>query len=378
VTADDRACDRVAAICAGCRQPIMRGLGGEAPGWYHPDARPHPGTRPAHGSVASADVWDADLAEKGRYALITIEHTPDGGTLLRGSRKGDGVFDLLRPLGWKPFASIGCLGLPNTRDKVAPRRRITTAKETLTSAGFEAVTVDIDDEIRDRATVLAAQGDRLDDRADRLSARADRHAGNADAAWRRADQISGAFEGGQPILVGHHSEKRARADQTRMHNAMSRSVEEDRAAQHAGQQAAAVGTHAAAAARPDATARRIEKQEKELRDLVKHLDGREPTTDYLMELTFSIVQLRDRIAYDRARVAAAIAAGEWVWHTPTTVHVGDVAYSHGGLSGVIAKVNKVTVAVWCNMPWPLPQRYTDLTRVVCTHTTEAGDGEEKS
>lgn len=303
---------------------------------------------------------------------LTISHSPEEGTLLTGSRKGDGVYEILvGNLGWRYFRSLRQIGLQGSRDKVAPRRRIADARTALEAAGF-TVDVEIDDTIRDRATVLADQAVRLEERADRLTERAGRHAANAEAAWRRSDQISGAFEGGQPILVGHHSERRARRDQERMHNAMARSVAEDAAANYAAGQASAVGAQAVQAAQPDATARRIEKQEKELRDLEKHLAGREPTTDYLFELVSTIAQLRDRIGYDRASVQAAIDAGTWVWHNASTVHVGDVVYSQGLGRGEIAKVNKVTIDVETgNMPWPLKQRYTQIRRVVCPHTTEA-------
>ncbi len=76
----------------------------------------------------------------------------------------------------------------------------------------------------------------------------------------------------------------------------------------------------------------------------------------------------DRLAYDRAQVQAAIDAGDWVWHNPSTVHVGDVVHTQGLGRGVIAKVNKVTIDVDTgHMPWPLKYRYTQIKRAVCTH-----------
>jgi hypothetical protein len=153
-----------------------------------------------------------------------------------------------------------------------------------------------------------------------------------------------------------------------MHNAMARSVAEDNTAAAVAERAAAIGSQAAHAARPDATARRIERLEKELRDAVKRLDGRAPTTDYLTQLTAEVAQLEQRIAHDRAQVQAAIDAGTWVWHNKGTVHIGDRVHCHGLTAGVIAKVNTVTVDVQTpHMPWPIKQRYTDILRVVCTH-----------
>lgn len=57
-----------------------------------------------------------------------------------------------------------------------------------------------------------------EERADRLRERADKAASEAAGRLRTADEIGKRFEFGQPILVGHHSEKRARRDQERMHD----------------------------------------------------------------------------------------------------------------------------------------------------------------
>lgn len=309
-------------------------------------------------------------------ATVEITHTPEDGTLLTGSRRGDGVWEVLRPLGWKPFSTIGCLGIPGMRDRVAPRARITTAKTALEAAGH-TVTVNIDDTVRDRGTVLAAQADRLDDRADRLNDRAGQHAANADAAYRRSDQISGAFEGGQPILVGHSSERRARRDRDRMHDAMARSVAEDKAAHHIGQQAAVVGRQAERSIRPDVTARRLVKLRKELADLDRITAGREPVTDAQHEWVARAAQLRDQIGYDQQQLDAAIAAGEWVLHTPKTVHIGDKVKCTGLGWGLIVKVNRTTVAVetpHTTPGWPLKQTFLDILQVKCVHAEVAGVG----
>jgi hypothetical protein len=68
------------------------------------------------------------------------------------------------------------------------------------------------------------QAERRADRQDRIDTRANRLRGDASAQFRRADQISERFYGGQPILVGHHSEKGARRDHARMDNAMRNGI----------------------------------------------------------------------------------------------------------------------------------------------------------
>jgi hypothetical protein len=52
---------------------------------------------------------------------ITITHSHEGGTLIEGSRKGDGVYDLLRGLhdNWRYFPSLRQIGLGQSRDNAA-------------------------------------------------------------------------------------------------------------------------------------------------------------------------------------------------------------------------------------------------------------------
>jgi hypothetical protein len=54
----------------------------------------------------------------------------------------------------------------------------------------------------------------------------------ADAACNRAHEIGQRFEFGQPILVGHHSERKARRDAERIDTSMGKAVEQTRLAQH--------------------------------------------------------------------------------------------------------------------------------------------------
>jgi hypothetical protein len=87
----------------------------------------------------------------------------------------------------------------------------------------------------------------MSDYEDRKQAKVDRFrdfAANArarsDAAYQTSHQISERFAGGQPILVGHHSEGRARRDQARMHGLMDRALAEDRSADYWERRARAV------------------------------------------------------------------------------------------------------------------------------------------
>lgn len=130
--------------------------------------------------------------------MITIKHNHEDGTLVYGTRKGDGVFDIIRKWengNFRFFPSLRMIGLRNSRDRVADRWAINAAAKALREAGFE-VTVEIDDEHRDHAQVLEDKAERLEDRRDALEAKAGRHAGAAAAAHERAHQISERFRRG--------------------------------------------------------------------------------------------------------------------------------------------------------------------------------------
>ncbi|MEV4472883.1 DUF3560 domain-containing protein [Nonomuraea sp. NPDC049504] len=324
--------------------------------------------------------------------MITIKHTHEDGTLVYGTSKGDGVYDIIRKWengNFKFFPSMArrglpCIGLRNSRDHVADRWAINAAAKALRAAGFE-VEVDIDDEPRDRAQVLADQADRLEDRRDALERKAERHAGEAAAAHERAEQIGERFAGGQPILVGHHSERGARRDQKRMHQAMRKSIDENDQAQETARRASAVGSNMRYSAKPSVTKRRIDNAINEIkrieRDLAgytrRHLDHHgnplfidqhEPASgDHRERLLARRAQLENQLEYDRAQLEVAKAAG-WIEWGPDNVHVGDlVEYWVRGRKRPVLKVNRKTVAVQSDYSWPDKVEFSKILSVECLH-----------
>lgn len=320
--------------------------------------------------------------------MIKIQHTHEDGTLIHGTRKGDGVYEIVKKWengGFKYFPSLRMLGLRNSRDRVANRWAINAAAEALRNAGFE-VEVEIDDNFRDRAQVLVDKTDRLEDRRDALEAKAGRHAGAASAAHDRAHQISERFAGGQPILVGHHSERSARADRKRMDQAMRKSIDENDKAQRATGRASAVGSQQRRSATPAVTARRVKTAESELRKIQKSLDGHTrrhldhagnpyyiekhdaATGDHREMLLARKAQLENQLEYDRAQLVAAAEAGEFIEYGPHNVHVGDlVTYWFRDRRRPVVKVNKVTVSVESGYSWPDKVKFTDILAVECPH-----------
>jgi hypothetical protein len=78
-------------------------------------------------------------------------------------------------------------------------------------------------------------------RRERLEDRAAKARAESSAQYERASAIGSAIPMGQPILVGHHSERRHRRDISRIDRAMSRSIEADAKAQRLEARAARVG-----------------------------------------------------------------------------------------------------------------------------------------
>ena len=72
--------------------------------------------------------------------------------------------------------------------------------------------------------------ERREAKADRLREWADKRDTKAKTGFKKADDIAGMIPFGQPILVGHHSEGRARRDQDRIQSGMRSGIENSRKA----------------------------------------------------------------------------------------------------------------------------------------------------
>lgn len=191
-------------------------------------------------------------------AELTITHTRTDGTLLDGSTtKGDGVNDLIRPYGFRWFRSLEQFGITRSRDREAQHWRINGAAAALREAGHQ-VTIEINED--DRRSFTEAEADRTQrsrDRADRYSDHAQRAAASSDARYAAARDIADSIPLGQPILVGHHSERRARRDVERMDSNMGKAVADGKRAEYWDQRAEAAEGYEAYRNDAQRTRRRI-------------------------------------------------------------------------------------------------------------------------
>lgn len=242
--------------------------------------------------------------------MLTLTHTHLDGTLLEGTSRGDGSAAALKPLGWRWSRNLEAWYVPRSRDTDGQQWRIKATVEALEAADFE-VTVDVDNTPRATADVHADKIARASARADALERKAARLESKSDAHYAAAKAITENIPFGQPIIVGHHSEARARRDAARVHSNMNKSIEAADAASEAARKAEA----ARANTRPESVetlVNRLEKLEADIRRCERL--GRNPQR---------LEHLREQHAYwtsvhDQYRVDGRVA-------DTTNVKVGDLA-----------------------------------------------------
>lgn len=109
-------------------------------------------------------------------------------------------------------------------------------------------------EIGDEDKSLVA---RAEERAERFADYSDKRKSDADQAHDAVNSICEHIPLGQPILVGHHSERRARKDAERIQSGMEKAVKMWEQSQYWKDRAASAVSHAKYKERPDVRARRI-------------------------------------------------------------------------------------------------------------------------
>ncbi|MFF1962917.1 ParB/RepB/Spo0J family partition protein [Streptomyces sp. NPDC058232] len=281
-------------------------------------------------------------------ADITITHTRAEGTLLEGSRKGDGVFEIVRDHGFWFSRNVTGLYIRRSQDKEAQMWRIDGATAALRAAGHE-VTVTIDEDTRRSfAEAEADREQRAEDRAERFSDRADRAASSSDARRAAADNISRRFEFGQPILVGHHSEGRARRDQQRIDTNMRAMIAESERAGYWSDRTRAAENYKAHRIDPQRTLRRLDRLKADLRKQERaHANAVEKGWVSVGRHARLIQDLTEEIVHWEQLVEKAKADGVKLWG-PDDFAPGDYALYAGSWYGV-ARVNPKTLSIAWNL-----------------------------
>ena len=309
--------------------------------------------------------------------MIKISHTHASGTLVEGTERGDGSAEILKASRFRWFPSIKLWGVPQSRDRLAKRYQIDQAAERLRAAGF-TVEVSIDDTPRAVDRVKADRAEGLDDRREALEVKAGRTRESALAHERAATEIAERRPFGQPILVGHYSERGARADQRRIESHMDKFCEQFGQSKELQRRAAVVGRAEAYRERPQVIIRRIAGTEAELRKLprllAQHAEsrawrGEDPDPAYAEQLAAHRVFLEHQLEADRGALKAAEDAG-YHCYTSADIHRGDKIRTRFGLRTVV-RVSTKSVSVETGYSWTDRVSYPEIRDVECPHEVKS-------
>ena len=147
----------------------------------------------------------------------------------------------------------------------APKQELFVAP--MWTPGREDFLIELVGEIDDEDTSLV---DRAEERAERFEDYSDKRLTDANRAHSAVKEIADNIPFGQPILVGHHSERHARKDAQRIENGMRRAVNMWKTSKYWTDRAAGAIEHAKYKERPDVRARRIKGIEADLRKAQKN------------------------------------------------------------------------------------------------------------
>lgn len=178
----------------------------------------------------------------------------------------------LKSRGWRWSRNMGAWYLPSSRGQSAEqyRAKIEDTARALRDCGL-TVTTSIHDEIPTVDDVAALEESKLEraaNRAEGLSAASDRAATRAEQRFAAVDATLDMIPPGQPVLMGHHSQRRHQNDLARMDRNMHKGVEAAAEAREFERRSRAA-EHTAAGPTAGLRRRRIERLEADERRLLR-------------------------------------------------------------------------------------------------------------
>lgn len=300
-------------------------------------------------------------------SAITIIHTLEEGTLATGDTRPHAA--TLKAHGWKWGRSITAWYLPSSRDKRPNTWKIDTTIAALKEAGCP-VYADLSHEAPDPAQREANRAERLDDRQTALTAKAERKEAESAASFARVDGIAGMIPMGQPILVGHHSERHHRRDLDRIDRGMRAGIAAGKEADEAARRARASEYTERHRMSGPATLRRIEKLEADRRGVLRQMEtagdyqtiGRGRASEYLADLDAEI-------AYWRQHIESLALDGFKVWG-PADFARGDYVQTRFGAKKIV-RVNKKSLSVESGYSWTDTVTYDEVRGKIAAADLEA-------
>jgi phospholipid N-methyltransferase len=206
----------------------------------------------------------------------------------------------------------------------------------------EDLATELAGEIGDEDTSLV---DRAEARAERFENYSDRREADAHAAKSAVDRIADGIPLGQPILVGHHSERHARKDAERIENGMRRAVKMWETAQYWQQRAKGALMHAKYLERPDVRHRRIKTLEADRR---KQQRTQDTATQHLKWWTSGELTMERALAITNrgdSYISRRFPLADYPRNPPASQYEGDMSLWSALEGGVITPEQARDIAV---------------------------------
>lgn len=206
----------------------------------------------------------------------------------------------------------------------------------------------------------ASFADQVENKIARKEARIERfscYAENAEMrshrAFNTAQSISSMIPMGQPVLIGHHSEKRHRNDLNRIENGMQKGVEESKKAEHYNYKIISLDYEVNRTRESRMyIGNRIEDATKELSNLDRRKESNHDPK-YRAQLDRRTQQAVEKLEYWQAKMRAleskVLENGGQI-ASAQTIKVGDEIYYSGWLPVVRVNRKTVTISNWLGVP----------------------------
>ncbi|GAA2046579.1 hypothetical protein GCM10009839_58810 [Catenulispora yoronensis] len=283
-------------------------------------------------------------------SAITLSHSPADGTLADGTSRGDSAGPVLKAHRFRYSRTLGMWYLPHSRDKSANTPLIERTAAALREAGHDVETTIDNDAVRSFAEGEAERTERAEERADRFAERADNAAARSDARAKTGHGMLEAIPTGQPILVGHHSERRDRAYRNRAFDNLEASFREADKAEYWTGRADAAASYRERRENIGTTLRRVKQLEADERFWENTLKTGHnssgwttDTPEQVEEINRRLAQVREKLEHWRAHIAAAEQTGVKIW-SKADFQKGDFARI-GGTWCEVMRVNAKTLTV---------------------------------
>jgi hypothetical protein len=279
-----------------------------------------------------------------------IEHSDDGTLVTGTSREDREVVEQLKRHGFRWSRRLEAWYLPRNWTEPTRAQRVTALQASLPGA-FEVQRSDTPR--RPAAERETERQTRAAHRAERLDRRAEAAQQRADASYEAAKDLADRIPLGQPILLGHHSQRRHERDLDRINRGIERSYADRQLAEDARAGAARARVVAAGQESIVTIGNRIDRTQAEIRRITRFLETAGGT--YQDRATRQLDELRDQLDHDQAKLAAAGG----VPYSRDNVKPGDFVRVRGQWFPVV-RANAKTVTVPSPLV-PATSRATDTT-----------------